>query len=868
MWFLSQIQLLTFLSYTALGLYILIRNPYNQLNRSLTTFFSCLAIWSLENYFYTIPGISANYLRIINSIGALGWLGMSPAFLWFTLSFTRQSKSQKNIWICRIVTGFATMLLITQFFGLLISKFTLVHYGWFTLWNDNIWVYAFFIYYPLVFTYALILLFKYFQRVADTTRKHQTKLLLFFTATGLCMVSITDVFASALGINQMPPVGNVLCLIWAGHLGYSIVKHQFLRISPATAAENIINNMSDLLILTDTEGYIVRVNQATETTLGMGRYNLEGRNISEIIHLSNAGQLSSLKLEGFENQRLELRTKVGHPIPAILSKSVIKDRERSLGNVFLIKDISRVQHVVNALKISEARYKELIETINEVVFSLNAQGRITYLSPSFETLTGLKATDTVGKHFKNLIHPDDQGLLSQEMTKLFNGNISITRYRLLIAKGQLCWMQASSKPLIVNERVIGVNGILTDITVQVQAQEEKKALMARLARAEKMEAIGTLAGAVAHDLNNVLSGVVSYPDLLMQHLPDNSRLKRMANTIKTSGQKAAAIVEDLLTLSRRGVITTEVVNLNQIITDYLSSAEYANLLACYPTARVDVKLAADLFCIMGSPLHLDKTIMNLLVNAFEALPPEGGDIIIQTQNDHLENPTPSISDSMPPHDWVILKVQDTGVGIATEDQERIFEPFFTRKVMGRSGTGLGMAVVWGAVQDHNGHVDLQSRLGEGTEFTLYFPATKQKSTPLREKESIDTYLGQGESILVVDDVPTQLEIASDILTRLKYTVHRVSSGQAAVEFLKTTRVELVILDMIMDPGIDGLETYRQITQIDPNLKVIIASGYSKHARIQQAIEEGVIACVKKPYLTVEMGAAIGAALRNVNSGQS
>ena len=865
MWLLSQIQLLTLLSYTALGLYILARNPYNQLNRSLATFFFCQALWSSENFFYTIPGFSANHLRIINTIGATGWLGMSPAFLWFTLSFTRQNKSLKNIWILRIVTLFAAVLLTTQFFGLLISKYALMNYGWFTLWNDNIWVYAFFIYYPTVFAYALLLLFRYYQRSADITRKRQAKLLLIFAVLGLSLVSATDVIASILDIRQIPPVGNVLCLIWAGHLGYSIAKHQFLLISPTTAAENIINNMSDLLILTDTEGYVVRVNQAAETTLGMGRYNLEGRHISEVITQADKAQHSSKNLQEIENQRLELKTKAGQSIPTILSRSEIKDHERPLGYVFLIKDISRLQHVVNALKTSETRYKKLIETINEVVFSLNAQGRITYLSPSFETMTGLKATDTVGKQFQNLIHPNDHELLSEEMTKLFNGNISITRYRLLIEKKLLCWVQASCKPLIVNDRVIGVNGILTDITAQVQAQEEKKALMVRLARAEKMEAIGTLAGAVAHDLNNVLSGVVSYPDLLLQQLPDNSRLKRMATTIKNSGQKAAAIVEDLLTLSRRGVITTEVVNMNQIITDYLSSAEYNNLSACYPTARVDIDLSPDLNCIMGSPLHLDKTFMNLMVNAFEALPPEGGHIKIQTQNGYLEKPNPLTSDNPHSHDWVILKIKDTGVGIAAEDQERIFEPFFTRKVMGRSGTGLGMAVVWGAVQDHNGHVDLQSHLGEGTEFTLYFPATKQKAAPLREKESIDTYLGQGESVLVVDDVSTQLEIASDILSRLNYTVYAVSSGLAAVEFLKATPVALVILDMIMDPGIDGLDTYRQIAQIAPHQKVIIASGYSKHARIYKAIEEGVIACIKKPYLTAEMGAAIKAALKNDNT---
>ncbi len=862
MWLLSQIQLIALLSYTVLGLYIFARNPNNQLNRSLSLFVACLAVWSVEQYSYSLPIVEHRHLRLINAFGALGWIGMCPAFLWFIQIFTGQNKSPANRWFLRTAVALGGVLFIAQIRGQMVGNYTLMPYGWFNSWSMTKWAIAFFIYYPMLMIAALFLLRRYIRRASDVTRKNQATMLFVFTLLGLTLVTITDVIASLYNYKSIPPIGNALCLIWAVQMGYSIAKHQFLIMSPATAAENIINNMSDLLILTDTEGYIARVNKAAESCLGMGRYNLEGRHISEIFEKDEINKDLFRTLRQLENQRLDLKTHSGLSVPAILSRSPLKDGEKQIGNVLLIKDLSSLQDAEKALKISETRFQELVETINEVVFSVDARGKSTYLSPSFQSLLGLKTTDHLHSPIEDLIHPDDQALFREELGRLFSGNISITRYRLLKNDGQFCWVQASCKPLMVDGRVMGVNGIFTDITEQVKAQDEKKTLMARLAKAEKMEAIGTLAGAVAHDLNNVLSGVVSYPDLLLHRLPDDRRLKKMVETIKASGQKAAAIVEDLLTLSRRGVITTEVVDLNQIIERYLASAEFNNLKSSYPHAGVSVELAEDLHCILGSPVHLDKTFMNLLVNAFEALPPEGGRITIETRNGRLDkpaldNPHPDNSD-----DWVILKIKDTGLGIAPEDQARIFEPFFTRKVMGRSGTGLGMAVVWGAVQDHNGYVDLKSRLGKGTEFILYFPATEHTKAPERAIIDIDNYLGQGETILVVDDVDTQLQIATDILIRLNYKVQAASSGEKAVEYLKNNPMDLVILDMIMDPGMDGLETFRQINRIWPDQKVIIASGFSEHERIRRALEEGVITCIKKPYLLNQIGTAIHTALRN------
>lgn len=207
-------------------------------------------------------------------------------------------------------------------------------------------------------------------------------------------------------------------------------------------------------------------------------------------------------------------------------------------------------------------------------------------------------------------------------------------------------------------------------------------------------------------------------------------------------------------------------------------------------------------------------------------------------------------------DYVVLSVSDTGVGISAEDRKRIFEPFYTKKVMGRSGTGLGMAVVWGTVKDHKGYIDIQSIEGKGTTFTLYFPATRKGLAKEKSLPSVEDYMGKGESVLVVDDVDEQREVGSRILKKLGYSVTSVSSGEEAVDYMKTNSADILILDMIMEPGIDGCETYKRILECHPGQKAIIVSGFSETDRVKEAQRLGAGAYIKKPFLLEKIGLAV------------
>ncbi len=410
----------------------------------------------------------------------------------------------------------------------------------------------------------------------------------------------------------------------------------------------------------------------------------------------------------------------------------------------------------------------------------------------------------------------------------------------------------------VQERTAELSKANIDLKHEIKEREhaeyERRQLETQLAHAKKMEAIGTLAGGVAHDLNNVLSAMVSLPDLILMDLPKESHLEIPILTIQKSGKNAAAIVNDLLTLARRGVVVAEVTNLNQIVNNYIESPEFQGLLEFHPKARVESNLETNLLNIMGSPVHLSKTVMNLVSNAAEAMA-SGGDIIISTERRYIDRPIKGY-DNIKEGDYAVLTVSDTGEGIPAENLERIFEPFFTKKIMGRSGTGLGMAVVWGTVKDHHGYIDVQSIEGKGTTFTLYFPISRKETEENKKNLPIEEYMGKGESVLIIDDIEDQRKIASRILKKLGYSEVSVSSGEEAFDYLKDHSADLLVLDMIMDPGMDGLETYKRILKLHPNQKAIIASGFSATERVKEVQRLGAGAYVKKPYTLEKIGLAV------------
>ncbi len=384
-----------------------------------------------------------------------------------------------------------------------------------------------------------------------------------------------------------------------------------------------------------------------------------------------------------------------------------------------------------------------------------------------------------------------------------------------------------------------------------QAEEERNRIQQQLIRHQKMESIGLMAGGVAHDLNNILSGIISYPEILLLELPPDSKLREPIEEILESGKRAAAVVADLLTVARGVACQKEIVSINTLIQTYLQSPEHKKLLSLYPRTHVHTRFEENLPNCLCSTVHIQKVLMNLVNNAFESIT-ESGTITISTGALQV-NSHGTTEKMLKKGNYVTFQVADDGSGIPADILQHIFEPFYTKKVMGRSGTGLGLAVVWNTLQDHEGTVHVQSS-DNGTTFTAYLPATSEEQQSEQELKAENLH-GKG-TILVIDDEKVQRDIGKRILTSLGYDVITKESGESAILYLNDHSVDLVILDMLMDPGMNGLQTYKNILKIHPEQKAVIVSGFSEDDAVKATLKLSHGKFIKKPYSLEQLGKVV------------
>ncbi|MBU1232590.1 MAG: response regulator [Proteobacteria bacterium] len=529
---------------------------------------------------------------------------------------------------------------------------------------------------------------------------------------------------------------------------------------------------------------------------------------------------------------------------ALVQKIIDLNHSLEKNNIELEK---RVYERTANLQESENRLQKILDQSPLGILIADTKSmQLRYANPALCTMLGYDKEELKNTEI-NLLHtPADFEQIEKDYKIYVKGEKHIpTVIRFLRKNGTILEADIISASLELEKRPCVV-GFIVD-------QTEGKKLEKQLNRAQKMEAIGLMASGVAHDLNNILAGIISYPELLLLELPQSSELREPLEAIQASGKRAATVVADLLTVARGAASTREPHDINILIEEYLNSPECKKLKSLYTGVECVQQIDAEHSIIDCSPMHIKKTIMNLTTNAAEAVG-EKGSILISTCNQFV-NKLESDELHIDPGDYVVLNVQDNGPGIAARDLEHIFEPFYTRKVMGRSGTGIGLAVVWNTVQDHNGKIFVESS-EQGTCFRLYFPVI-QKDAALPEKVGDTTPTGNNEYILVVDDEPQLRDIASKILITLGYQTESVCSGELALKFLEEHQVDLIIIDMLMEPGMNGRQTYEKILAMYPDQKAIIASGFSESDEVKAALRLGVGGFIKKPYSRDQLGRVVG-----------
>lgn len=555
---------------------------------------------------------------------------------------------------------------------------------------------------------------------------------------------------------------------------------------------------------------------------------ISGRQLQDILALSREiHQLGDIDSENIDLTGMERQDEIGH----------------------LARSLAERNDAIRESKKQEQLLYQAINQSHDSVVITDADGIIEYVNPAFSRITEYARSEAIGRNPRIL----QSGKHPPKFYKVMWETLSRgeTWKGLIINRrknGEEYQEEATITPVI--DRFGNTHHFVAmkrDVTQEVVLER-------KLARAEKMQAIGLMAGGVAHDLNNILSGIISYPELLLLQLPEDSNLRKPLLAIHESGKRAATVVADLLTVARGAAAAREVHDLNRMVREYLDSPECVKLKVLYPHISRQENLDAKEPFISCSPVHIKKCLMNLVTNAAEAIGDQGM-IRVATSNRYLV-PEEEAEQGLPEGEYVVLTVEDNGPGISETDLEHIFEPFYTRKMMGRSGTGLGLTVVWNTVQDHGGRVKVE-RSGGGTVFQLYFPVVTGEDRRAAEDDDATVNLnGNQEHVLVVDDEPHLRDIAAQILEGLNYRVDLVESGEQAVEFIKKQPVDLVLIDMLMEPGMNGRQTYEEIVRLHPGQKAIIVSGFSESNDVKVALNLGAKGFLKKPYSIEQLGMAV------------
>ena len=526
-----------------------------------------------------------------------------------------------------------------------------------------------------------------------------------------------------------------------------------------------------------------------------------------------------------------------------------------------VQDITTQKQRQQALLESEEKYRTIIENIEEGYYEVDIRGNFTFFNEAICAIAGRPCDEVWGVNYREYTPPGEARKLFTVFSEIYQTGKPARAFDLevLRADGESRHVEISASLMRGHSgEPIGFRGIMRDITDRKKAEEERTRLEAQLMHAHKMEAVGTLAGGIAHDFNNILQAISGYTQLLLMNKntdhPDYNKLIEL----EKAGERAAGLIQQLLTFSRKVGGERRLVSFNKEIV----SVQRLLKQTIPKMIDINVDMDDDLWLVNGDPLHIEQILLNLATNAADAMP-DGGKLTIETQNVVLDETYCKDRVEAVPGNYVLLKFSDSGCGMDPETLRHIFDPFYTTKAVGK-GTGLGLASVYGIVKDHGGRIYCYSEIGQGTIFSIYFPAVLKEDVGIDKKQkAIPSPQGGKENILVIDDEPTVRDMAREMLEYYGYGVICAEDGESAIEVYRenASGIDLVILDLNM-PGMGGYKCMQGLLDINPESKILIASGYSTDFHAKQALSAGAAAFIGKPYHLQEMARKVRSALDN------
>ncbi|WP_167527733.1 hybrid sensor histidine kinase/response regulator [Desulfosarcina alkanivorans] len=523
----------------------------------------------------------------------------------------------------------------------------------------------------------------------------------------------------------------------------------------------------------------------------------------------------------------------------------------------ITKDITERKNAERSLQQSEKRLRLITDNMADVVSQVDAAFKVIYTSPSLKRIFGYLPHEIEGKRGTDMIHPDDleRILKVAEKARRQCAQSVLLQYRYRHANGDYVWVESAVR-LLYDERGQSKGAILgtRDISDRKQAEKEKEVLEKQLIQSQKLESLGRLAGGVAHDLNNLLSPILGYSELLLDDLAMQAQHKEKIEQINMAGMRARDLVSQLLAFSRKQTLKVRSVNVNDVLADIGKLLER--------TIREDIEISIcqcpHIKPVMADTGQIEQVIMNLALNAADAMP-EGGKLTIETALAELDETYTSTHPVVNQGEYVILSFSDTGHGMDEGTRLKIFEPFFSTK--GKQGTGLGLATVYGIVKQHHGNIWVYSEPGNGSIFKIYLPTTQKQPmvTPTDKKPS--SGLTGSETILLVEDDTQVRDLAHEILTNHGYTILQAQNGKEALNVCRSHEgpIDLLITDVVM-PGMNGKELFSILTKKHPDVQVIYMSGYTENIVSHNGVLDEGLQFIQKPFTVFNLTAKVRQAL--------
>jgi two-component system cell cycle sensor histidine kinase/response regulator CckA len=597
------------------------------------------------------------------------------------------------------------------------------------------------------------------------------------------------------------------------------------------------------------QGYFLQVNESFSRMLGYDHNEITQLTFLDITHPEDRPQTSEFSrkvadglINSYTAEKRYLK-KDGQSIWGIVRATAVRDRNKAVKYwLGLVEDISERKKAEQTIRESEEKYRNILEEIEEGYFEADLKGNLTFCNGAMCKILGYSADELRVKNHRNYTSRKTARKIFRIFRQVYRTGRSarILNYEVFTKDGtkKILYLSASLKR-DTDRKIIGFRGIVQDVTDQLIAEKQREQLVTQMLHAQKMEAIGTLAGGIAHDFNNLLMGFQGNLSLMLMDVdaahPHYDFLINMEQYVK----KGSELTRQILGFARGGKYEVRPTDLNDLLEK--SAEMFSRTKREIPIHK---NLQPELWRVEVDRGQIEQVLLNIFVNAWQAMP-EGGKLFLETENIVLQKGDYHKPYALNPGRYVRISVTDTGIGMDKATRERVFEPFFTTKEVGR-GTGLGLASAYGIIKNHNGIIDVESQKGRGTTFRIYLPTSNKEI--IQDDDAKGQTLTGRETILLVDDEEMIADIGRRMLEKLGYNVLSADSGKKALSIYEAQgdRIGLVILDMIM-PDMGGSETFDQLKAMDPDVRVLLSSGYSLNDQASQIMQRGCSGFIQKPF---------------------